>query len=59
MNEKEQVVTLVENAIERLERMINKIDNGDIGFSEAGDWLHNYGDTIISALDRALEIIRK
>lgn len=59
MSENEQVVTAVENAIERLERMINKIDNGDIGFSEAGDWLHNYGDSILSALDRALEIIKK
>lgn len=45
--------------VARLESVINRIDNGDIGFSEAGDWLHNCGDSILTALDQALEYVKE
>ncbi|MGF9711669.1 hypothetical protein [Paenibacillus naphthalenovorans] len=59
MIEKESVIMAVDAAIERLSRKIEQINEGDIGFSEAGDWLHNCGDLVVSALEEARDYITK
>ncbi|RAU96809.1 hypothetical protein [Paenibacillus sp. YN15] len=57
--DKAKVIAEVKRAIERLDSVISRIDNGDMGFSEAGDWLHNCGDTVVSALESALDAIKE
>lgn len=56
---KNSVVGNLEKTIESVEQMITRIGEGDIGFSEAGDWLHNCGDDILSALENALDYIKE
>lgn len=57
--DKVMVVGQIENAIEMLDRMIERIDDGAISFSEAGDWLHNCGDIIVGALESALPYVKE
>lgn len=56
---KTKVIAQVEDAIERLDSKITQINDGNIGFSEAGDWLHNCGDTVVGALESALTILKE
>ncbi|WP_339811199.1 hypothetical protein MKY63_00870 [Paenibacillus sp. FSL R7-0189] len=56
---KSKVIAEVDSAIERLARVLTRIDSGDYGFSEAGDWLHNCGDDIVGALESALEYVKE
>ena len=51
------LVTQIDEAIEELSGVIERIDNGDITFSEAGDWIHNWGEDIVSVLDKARKYI--
>jgi fatty acid/phospholipid biosynthesis enzyme len=44
--------------IETLERILEQMEEGNIGFAEAGDWLHGNVDVIISELEE-LEAYRK
>lgn len=44
--------------IETIERILEQMEEGNIGFAEAGDWLHGMGDEIISELEE-LEAYRK
>ena len=48
----------LEYTIERLESRVEAIENGDIGFSEAGDYLHNHGHEIVLVLKEALNHVR-
>lgn len=59
MSDKESVLNTIDGAIERLNRKIEQINDGEIGFSEAGDWLHNCGDDIVTALEKARGYIEK
>lgn len=43
--------------IESLENLMDMVQEGEIGFAEAGDWLHDNGDSILSEL-RELEELR-
>lgn len=47
----------IEREIESLERVIKLVEDGEIGFSEAGDWLHNNGDDILSVLEEAKDLV--
>jgi hypothetical protein len=47
----------IEREIESLERVIKLVEDGEIGFAEAGDWLHNNGDDILSVLEEAKDLV--
>lgn len=57
--DKEKAIHELKDAIETLGRKMERINDGDIGFSEAGDWLHNWGDGIVSAMKYALAFIEE
>ena len=42
--------------IESLENLLNMVQEGEIGFAEAGDWLHDNGDDILSELQELEEL---
>ncbi|RXF11124.1 hypothetical protein EG878_14810 [Enterococcus faecalis] len=47
----------IQDQIETLERVVDNINEGNIGFSEAGDYLHTAGYDIISLLERASDAL--
>lgn len=55
--DKKKVLAKLNEAIEDLIGKIEQINEGDIDFSEAGDWLHNWGYDIVSAMEGAVEFI--
>lgn len=57
--DKEKAIYEIKDAIETLGRKMERLYDGDIGFSEAGDWLHNYGGGIVSAMEYALAFIEE
>ncbi|MCY9760380.1 hypothetical protein M5X06_12705 [Paenibacillus alvei] len=57
--DKEKAICELKDAIETLGRKIERLNDGDIGFSEAGDWLHNWGGSIVSAMESALTFIEE
>jgi hypothetical protein len=52
---KEKVIELMELALKDTERIYNKVGEGELSFSEAGDALHTWlGDEVLTALSKAL-----
>lgn len=49
----------METIVERLEQEMEMLNEGEIGFSEAGDWLHNNGDEILNELNWLREMLEK
>jgi len=47
----------IQDMVETLERVVDNINEGNIGFSEAGDYLHGAGYDIISLLERASDAL--
>lgn len=56
--DKQQLIDRLEKMIERTNNKLEQISEGDITFSEAGDWLHDMGDTIVSAMEYALTYVK-
>ena len=42
----------METIVERLEEKLEQIEEGEIDFGEAGDWLYSNGDEILGELNR-------
>ena len=47
------------NIKEELEYKLEQINEGEISFSEAGDWLHTFGDDILNELNWLREMLEK
>lgn len=59
MSDRQTVIDSINSRIETLERVVDGLNEGDRTFSEAGDWLHNCGDWIVSALEDARDRIEE
>jgi len=49
----QQLIDRIDDMIETIERVVDNIEEGNISFSEAGDFLHGSGDSIVSILQEA------
>ena len=47
------------NITKELENKLEQINDGEISFSEAGDWLHTFGDDILNELNWLREMLEK
>jgi hypothetical protein len=60
MKSKQEVIEMMESALKEMEELCNRIGEGDITFSEAGDIIHSVaGDETCMALKRGLEKLRE
>jgi hypothetical protein len=58
--DKNKVIAELEKALKDSEEIYNRVGEGEMTFSEAGDAFHTYlGDEIYSALSKALVYIKK
>jgi hypothetical protein len=56
---KEQAIQQLAQAVKETEETYNRVSNGDITFSEAGDMFHSFlADEQLTAMKKALEVLR-
>lgn len=58
--EKEELIIRIEELMEEVDDTLERLSEGDLTFSEVGDYYHSYhGDDILFILEVALQYIKR